>query len=282
MTRSSLAASRDTWPASLALVYRRDGVRSTLAERRHVGPLTVQKPLYPEGDAICHTILVHAPGGIAGGDELALDMRIEAGCHVVVTTPAATKWYKANGRAASQENRIRVGDGATLEWLPQEAIVFEEAEARLTTRIDLVESARYAGWEIVCLGRRASGENFRRGSLRQRLEITRNDERLWNEFGLLFADDPLMQSPVGLAGHSVFGGFIVAAGLVPADVVAACRAHAPKDGAGHGVTAVPGIFSARYLGDSVENARDYFQALWGVLRPWYAETPARRPRLWNT
>src|ERR1700733_3962791 len=94
--------SRAAWKAELTLVYRRSGDRSVLAERRHEGPLVVQKPLYPEGRGICHSILVHARGGIAGGDALPVNLSLEPAARALITTPSATKWYKADGRLARQ------------------------------------------------------------------------------------------------------------------------------------------------------------------------------------
>src|SRR5438132_12824784 len=134
-----------SWKARLSLSFARDGNRSVLAERSHVGPLVVQKPLYPEGDAVCHAIVVHPPGGIAGGDELALDVRCERGSHAVLTTPGAGKWYRSAGPWAKQSLAFDVA--GTLEWLPRETIVFDGALAAFECAVNLSDGARYIGWE---------------------------------------------------------------------------------------------------------------------------------------
>src|SRR2546425_2822413 len=116
-----------SWKARLSLSFARDENRCVLAKRSHEGPLVVQKPLYPEGADVCHAIVVHPPGGIAGGDELALDVRCERGSHAVLTTPGAGKWYRSTGAWARQSLRFELA--GTLEWLPRETIVFSGALA---------------------------------------------------------------------------------------------------------------------------------------------------------
>jgi urease accessory protein len=274
--------SRAAWKAELSLTYRRVGDRTVLAARRHEGPLVVQKPLYPEGGVVCHTILVHAPGGIAGGDSLGLMLTLEQGAHTLVTTPSATKWYKANGRVARQTGRFRVADNAVLEWLPLETIVFNEANAAIAARVDLDAGAVYAGWEITCLGRRASGEVFRVGALHQNLEIYRDGRLIWNDRIALAGGERLLASPVGLGGRHVTGAMAIAgSGPLPVDLLETCRTIAPMDGEGR-VTALPDVVSVRFLGGGAEQAKNYFEAVRGVLRPWYAGRQAQRPRLWDT
>lgn len=287
-------ASRDNesasgWQAQLNLrfaarasPYSIANERTVLVGRMHSGPLVVQKPLYPEGERICHAVIVHPPGGIAGGDQLQLRADLENDAHALLTTPGAGKWYKANGLSASQQLQFALAENAVLEWLPQETILFDAAQAQMTTRVDLSGNAKYAGWEIICFGRRAAGEKFTNGSLRQRTQIHRDGELIWNDAADLCAGSRAMLSPVGMHGCSVNAVFIVAAGAVPAKILDACRAIVPRNGNRTGITALPEIFATRLLGDSAEQARDYFEAVWKILRPWYAQTEMQRPRIWNT
>jgi urease accessory protein len=275
-------AMRPAWKAELALVFRHLDHKTFVAERRHEGPLVVQKPLYPEGPAVCHSVLVHAPGGIAGGDALALDLRLERGARALITTPAATKWYKADGRAARQEARLSVAPGAVLEWLPLESILFDQADAVIGATVALSGDAVFAGWEIACLGRRASGESFRQGALRQSLEILRDGRLIWNDRLALMGGDRMLTSVAGLGGNHVAGSMAVAGpGAPSADLLEACRVLQPQSGEGR-VTALPEIVSARYLGGSAEHAKNYFESIRRVLRPWYAALHAHRPRIWNS
>lgn len=269
------------WRAQLALEYQRRGERTVLAARRHDGPLLVQKPLYPEGDGVCHSIIVHPPAGIAGGDSLEIDARIGAQGHALLTTPGAGKWYRSAGAWAQQRNTFVVHEGACLEWLPQATIVFDGALARLDTEVRLAAGARYIGWEIVCLGRAGSGERFARGQCVARVSVLRNGKPLWMERAGIEAGGLLMRSAAGWGGRTVCGTLIAVAQNVDAVDVGACRAVAAKSGS-TAVTRLPGVMVARYLGDSSEAAAQYFADVWRLLRPLIAGRAAIAPRIWNT
>ncbi|MHB9117612.1 MAG: urease accessory protein UreD [Burkholderiales bacterium] len=270
------------WQARLRLGFERRGGDTILGRREHFGPLRVQKPLYPEGGGVCHVVLLHPPSGIAGGDELDIAAKLGEGAHALLTTPGAGKWYRSVGPTAAQRLRFEVGRGGALEWLPQESIVFDGAQASMTARIDLAAEARFIGWEVLCLGRRASGERFESGSIRLDTRVEREGRPLWLERGRLEGGSPLLHSPAGLAAYSVSAS-LIAAGPVDAALLAACRDIAPVEaGAQHGITVLPEVMLARYLGHSSEAARAWFAALWQVLRPAVIGCEARTPRIWNT
>jgi urease accessory protein len=270
------------WHAKLNLDFVEKNGRTLLARRQHEGPLVVQKVLYPEGDAVSHAIIVHPPGGVAGGDALVLNVQQSNHSHVLLTTPGAGKWYKSNGRLASQQLNFNLVDSAILEWLPQENILFDGSDIALSAEINLGDGAVFAGWDILCFGRQASNELWLKGKLHQRLTIKRNSQLLWNEQTKLSPQSRAFASMAGLRGQVVSASFVVAAGAVPVEIIAACREVVAGQGSIIGLTALPQIFSARYIGHSAQSARQYFEALWHILRPWYAKRKSARPRIWST
>lgn len=277
----SLPEQLPSWHAELHLGFARQGERTVLRENRHRGPLRVQKALYPEGDAVCQAILLHPPSGIAGGDQLQISITAAAQSHAQITTPGAGKWYRSGGQNAAQHVSLTVEEGATLEWLPQETIVFDGARARMETRVSLAADSRYIGWDILCLGRAASGERFEHGKFDLFYRVDRNNCPIWIERGGFVGNDAMLNSPAGWAGATVSGTLLAAFPHTP-ELLAACRAIAPVDAASHALTALPGLLIARYLGDSSEAARLWFAALWAVIRPACCGRPAITPRIWNT
>ncbi len=269
------------WRARLALDFECRAQRSVLAARRHDGPLVVQKPLYPEGDSVCHAIVVHPPAGIAGGDELEIDVRAQAGAHVLLTTPGAGKWYRTSGPWARQRVAIDAAAGARVEWLPQETIVYEAARADIRWEARIAAQTRLIAWDVVCLGRTGSGERFDRGELRLETRITRDGKPAWLERGRIEPSSPIARSPAGLDGHSVLGTMLVAAPAIDDAWLASCREVAPRSGDA-AVTRLPGLIVARYRGDSGEAARFYFTEIWKRLRVPVMGREAIEPRIWRT
>ncbi|MGC2164706.1 MAG: urease accessory protein UreD [Gallionella sp.] len=276
------AVAHPLWEAELNLGFsRRDG-RSALTQRSHRGPLVVQKTLHPEGEAVCHAIILHPPGGVAGGDRLNITVAVNDEAHALLTTPGAGKWYKANGAEAAQSLVLNAQGCAVLEWFPQENIVYDAAQIRWDARVNLAADATYAGWEITCLGRRACGETFQSGHLRQRLSIYRDSRLIWAEQANLKGGDRLLSSAVGMRNYPVNATFVVAAGSTSPQLMERCRAIEADSDSRVGVTALPEVFVGRYLGNSAQAARHYFEALWQIMRPTYAGRAAQRPRIWNT
>jgi urease accessory protein len=280
--RQARAAPRTGWQASLRLSYAVERERTIVVERAHRGPLVVQKPFYPEGPQTCHSIIVHPPGGIAGGDCLSIQVTLQPGAQALITTPGATKWYKTSQLAAHQDIAIHVAEHAIAEWLPQETIVFNGAHARLATRIALAPGAKYLGWEIVCLGRSAAGEKFSHGRFQQQTEIWQADQPLWIERGVVDGEGAMRGSPIGLDGRAVFATLIAAGCEAAPATLSSCREISVGADDQCGITQLPGVLCARYLGASTLAAKQYFIALWNILRPALLEKAMTAPRIWQT
>jgi urease accessory protein len=272
------------WHAELRLGFDRPlgGQATRLHRREHRGPLRVQRAFHPEGPDICQVIVLHPPGGIAGGDALTIAAELGPGATAQFTTPGAGKWYKAGGRAASQSLEFRIGSDGWMEWLPQENVVFDGAQARMETRVELAAGARYVGWDVVCLGRMASGERFAQGRLELRTGIWRDGRPLWIEQGGFEAGGAFMESAPGLGGHTVFATLVLAGAPISRDLVAACRAVAVPTSVRLAVTALPEVLLVRALGHATEPVRRALDSCWRAARPEFLGRAAVPPRIWNT
>lgn len=267
-----------SWHAELELGYARFGDSTRPVLRRHQGPLRVQKHLYAEGPEVCQHIIVHPPGGIAGGDRLDISASVGVDAWAQITSPGAAKWYRAAGPAYQQLD-LQVAAGATLEWLPQETIIFSAAQAELSTSINLEGDARLLYWDVVALGRPASGERFDLGHFQANLDIRRDGQLLWHERQRIVGGDGLLDSPIGLDGQPVFATLLVT-GEIDSDLLEQCRSL-PNDVRGD-LTQLPGLLVARCLASEALLARGWLIDLWRLLRPALLGREAVPPRIWST
>ncbi|GAB4398373.1 MAG: urease accessory protein UreD [Rhodoferax sp.] len=266
------------------LDYQLRGTR-TVARHRHEGPLRVLKSLYPEGDAVCHTVLVHAPGGLVGGDTLQLQVSVHGGAHGLITTPGATRFYRSAGEAARQHTQLRLDADARLEWLPLETLCYDGclAENRLT--LDLQPGAECMGWDLTALGLPQADQPFRRGSVLQHLEVP----GVWLERARVAADDHrLLDGATGLAGHRCMGTLFWVAG----SDASRARCDAALDAArsviqAHCLARTAGatrpnarVMVVRVLAQGVEPALDLLQRIRVAWRAALWALPPTAPRIW--
>ncbi|MCE4554469.1 urease accessory protein UreD [Roseateles cellulosilyticus] len=300
------------WPARLALTAVRDGGGATRVHARHDGPLRLLKTLYPEGERIAHAVLVHPPGGLVGGDRLDIHLDVQAGAHLLVTTPAATRFYRCTtsagpaqagglppgeGQGVEQPREPRflgeaaqvvqgtVGEGARLEWLPQETLAYPACLARNEVRLSLAHGASLFATEVLGLGLPAAGQPFDSGRLLQHLEITGQ----WLDRGWLdAADAALLDGPCGLAGHRVMGTLAYAQTAPLADAEALLTdGRALLDGVPHaGITHLArlggAVLLARVIGDEVEAVTLALRRVRALWRERLWALPGSDPRIWAT
>lgn len=273
-----------TWYATLSLDYTLESARS-VARHAHNGPLRVLQSLYPEGDAICHNVLVHPPGGLVGGDTLDLRVSVGSGAHGLVTTPGASRFYRSPGAPARQHTRLHLEAGARLEWLPLEAILYSGCQAENQLVFDLAPGAELLAWDVTALGLPHAGQPFALGRFCQHIEMP----GVWLERGVLSADDTrLLTSPLGLAGQHCMATLIFAAG----SAIDRPRRELALDGArqvlqAHPLQAQAGATSAnlhvlvlRALAPQVEPAMDLLKKTWAVWRRTLWGQEATPPRIW--
>lgn len=269
------------WKAQLNLSIAHRDSGSFLAQRSQFGPLGLQKILYPEGPNTAHGIILHPPGGIAGGDQLAIHIDVGAGASALLTTPGATKWYRSAGAEARQNVELNVADQASLEWLPQENIVFDQALAASHTHVKLGAQARFIGWEITAFGRPAAKLPFAQGRFSQHWRIEQAGRLLWLEQGCLQGNDPRFLARAGLQGFTVMGTLVAVGHVLDAPLLEALR-QINAEGL-IGITQTPrGVLLVRCLSPNTESARHYLQQVWALIRPDVIGAAAHFPRIWNT
>jgi len=278
------------WYARLELQFQQSQRACRLSRCRHQGPLYVQKPFYPEGRDLAHVYVLHPPGGLVSGDCLQIDVDVTAKAHALITTPGAGRIYRARQDRTLQQQHInlKVAEGASLEWLPLETIVYRDANAKLSTQVDLADNSHFIGWEITSLGLPASGIKFDQGQLQQRLQINRNGQPVVIESQQLTeSTQAIFNAVAGLQAKPVTGVLLAgpfSSAALSEQVMTQCRQLLTLEDSSclAAISQVGDFVIARYIGSCSAQCRQLFIAVWSLLRPELLGRSACAPRIWAT
>lgn len=288
-TERSTYGDNRSWKARLALGYTNRPDKTVLSKMQFEGPLRVQRPFYPEGGR-CHTYLLHPPGGMVSGDQIDIDVLVDHRADALITTPSAGKIYSADSANVVQTQNINlvVKDDATLEFLPQENILFNGANARLSTKIDVSAKGKLISWDLVSFGRPHGGYWFESGKLAQQMTVSVEGEVVLHEG---FRTDPellILDSPVGLMGYKHMASLFIAAPdqeNAYSDWVERIRRHLSGLNCSEmsiAVTERRKLVIVRALAQDVEQLRNTFISIWQDIRPHVLGVDSIMPRIWLT
>jgi urease accessory protein len=211
---------------------------------------------------------------------------VAKGAHGLVSTPGATRFYKSGGYPALQQVVAQVSDGARLEWLPLEAIAYNDCEATNRAIFNLESGAELITWDVTALGLPTSNLSFEQGHFQQHLEIS----SVWLEKGNIRGNDARwLNSPLGLAGQKCLASLVFAAGsaIEPKRAEKALEAarevieaHPLKHQAG--ITfAHPQVIVLRVMSPLVEPTMGLLKQVWATWRHMLWDLPSTPPRIWS-
>lgn len=246
MTTSPTRLQRASGESRVAFDLR-DG-RTRLGDLYQRDPCRVLFP-EPEPGEPPQAVLLTTSGGVTDGDSLKTTIEIGPGATALATTQAAEKIYRA-ARGDSHcaiDVAVRVGEGAVLDWLPQETIVFEGARLKRRTVAEVEPGGALLACEMVVLGRAASGERFTRGLLLDSWSVRRAGRLVWTDTLRVEGE-----TPAG-AGFGTANALATVIGVWDAPQDRFEQARAILEAAQEvraGVTLVNGVMVARLLGEA--------------------------------
>jgi len=276
---SAVNPTVQNWQAFLHLKCRKGQDKPRLIPIKRYGPLSVQRPFYPERD-VCHVYLLHPPGGVVGGDRLDLQLDLEPEAKALLTTPGATKFYLSAGEFARVKQQLTVQEQAELEYLPQENIYFPGSLVNIDTTLDVAKNSHAILWEKHCFGRPANNESYDAGQIISRLEVRCKERLLFTEKQRIDARE--IQRASGLRGQPVMGTLLVYSERLTKALLDSLRELMPDDGISGITQPLPDLLLARYLGASTDDVNAYFIALLDLLRPVVLKREPCHPRIWST
>jgi len=271
------------WQGILELDYQKIGNSTQLVKAYSQAPLKIQRSFYPEGQEICHSIILHTAGGMVGGDRLSQTINLQPETQVVLTTPAASKIYRSSGETAHNIINIEVEKQAYLEFVPREIIIFNGAIFSQNLRVNLAADACYLGWEITRFGRTARGEIFNHGQWKSCTEIWQNNCPIWIDRQGFIANEEILNSPHGLGGQPVIASLIWVGQPVSEDIIKTIRQlwEQRETSSQAGVTQLISGLLCRYRGNSTQEVINWFTDVWQLLRQNYTGKSIVKPRVWQ-
>jgi urease accessory protein len=265
--------------------FARSGGVTRLTHLYQRDPLRVLFPTPAAGDPPL-VVLLTTSGGLVGGDELDIGIRLAEGAAAHVTASAAEKVYRSIGPTTVIRQSLSVASGATLEFLPLETILFEGARLWRETTVELGRDAGFLGGDILVLGRRARGERFTKGFLREVWQVRREGNLVWGD-AVHLEDDiaRIIDHPACFDGAAAFATLILApSGRDPRgflDRARSLQSSGAAEGLRSGVTAIAGLVVARWLAAEAAVLRDAYADLARHLRREALALEPRLPRLWH-
>ena len=272
------------WHGSVNLIYAQSHGKTQLISSQVKAPLKVQRPFYPEGPRVCHSVILHTAGGVVGGDRLSIGCQIEPHAQALITTAAAGKIYRSNGLKSHQSIQVQAAEDGYLEWLPQETIVFNGAIYQQDMRVELAPGAKWLGWEITRFGRSARGERFLQGEWRSHTEVWQQGRPLWVDRQWLPGGEEILNSPHGLAGKPVVASLSWVGQAVSPDIVEKARMLWDRQNTTTGEAGVTRSIAGllcRYRGFSTTEVKNWFMDVWQLLRLSFLGQPSCPPRVWQ-
>jgi urease accessory protein len=248
----------------------RDG-QTRLADLYQRDPCRVLFP-DPEPDEPPQAVLVTTSGGVTDGDSLTMAVEVGPGAGAVAATQAAEKIYRAARPAehCAMDISVTVGEGATLDWLPQETIVFRGARLKRRTVADVAAGGAFLACEMVVLGRAASGERFTRGLLLDSWSVRRAGKLVWTDTLRVEGETP---DGAGFGPANALATIIGVWDAPQARFEQARELLESADAVRAGVTLVNGVMVARLLGEAT--------AVRAATRRFLGDFRGRRlPRVW--
>jgi len=260
----------------LRVAMRRRGAATALDNLRQAGCLKARFP-HGDDDAWLDVATLNISGGIAGGDRLDCAFHLATGAQATIAAQAAERFYRAlpDTPPARVRTAISVADGASAEWLPQEAILFDRCKLDRVLDVRLHANARFLGLEMLVFGRAAMGEAVQQAEISDAIRVRRDGRPiLWDAIRLRGNAGAVLARPAVARGARAVATLVMVAPDVAAklDPVRAVLADTPAEA---GASCWDGMLVVRALAENGAALRATMMAALHVLRDARA-----LPRVW--
>lgn len=266
----------NSWHAVLKLKFKNIQKKTILFSKKSLGPLIVQHPFYPE-KKVCHTYIIHPPGGIVSGDILNIIVKLKKNTNTLFTNPSATKFYCSN---RLQKSKVKINfyieDNASLEWLPQNSIFFPNSYVDIENNFFIKNTSKIIIWETLCINDMLN--NYKK---LQKSFIT-NRTKIWiNNF--LFLNEKINIIEEKLYNFLDYSIITTLFGFpVNKNVVKLLYKFVKNKKLMIGITLIKNLLIIKILEKNNITNQNIIQKIWKILRPEIIGEKICIPRIWFT
>lgn len=187
---------------AVRIVFKADRGATRLDRLHQSGAAKARFPNRPAGEPL-QAVLINTAGGLTGGDRMSTAVELGAGTRALVTSQACERIYRSLSGEAEIATTLGIGEGARLDWLPQETILFDGGRLARRMEADLTPGATLLAVEATIFGRTAHGETLSSGLFRDRWRIRREGRLVFaDDVRFDWADADLLARPAVLGGKA--------------------------------------------------------------------------------
>ncbi len=162
---------RSEWAGQLSMRFESRNGRTVAARQYHQDALRVLRPHYlDETGQVTYTV-VNPGGAYLGADRYFMSFELDDSANLLLTTQSAQKIYRTPQGPAQQDMWVTLGPHSTLEYVPDQLIVYREGSYIQKTVIDMDPTASALVCEVVTPGWAPDGSTFRYKFLSMRTEL---------------------------------------------------------------------------------------------------------------
>ncbi len=210
---------------------------------RSAAPLFVLEPWIDDhGSAVL--MLLNPSGGLAGADHMRCEVELGCGAHACLTTPSATRVYRARQAPTVVETTIRLEARSILEYVPDHLILHAGAALHQSLQIELGPASRAFIYDAFSAGRIARGECWQFRELANDVSVLSGNQPLFISRQRLRPAERLPAAPGVMDGYH----YLATCGAFSADRFEgerlAARMNGLIDGAGEEVSGAADMLSA--------------------------------------
>ncbi|MEW9668459.1 urease accessory protein UreD [Ammoniphilus sp. 3BR4] len=181
------------WTGYLHVIGEKKGEKSILQDSYYRGAFKITRPVYLDDSGQACLYVMNPGGGYVEGDSYRMEIQLEPGAEVLLTTQSSTKIYKTIEHPILQSMEVILKEGSRLEYLPDPVIAFQHARFKQDMVVHMERNATLICTDILTPGWAPDGSMFRYDLLQSRMKVFQEGKLVFFDHLKLEPDEQIQQ-----------------------------------------------------------------------------------------